>query len=75
VKQARRDLAHVNASLRLFVVEDQRLQFPAYVDINRLFRRGEMYALCKKALEEAGEPLTIRELALLVFKAKGLEHR
>ena len=30
-----------------------------------------MFALCKAALQEAGKPLTSREIALAVIRAKG----
>ena len=36
---ARHDLAHVNATIRLFEVNGERTQFPVYIEINRLFER------------------------------------
>jgi hypothetical protein len=45
LKDARIDLAHVNATLRLFEVgSDPQLQFPAHVDIHRLFRKPPVRA-------------------------------
>jgi len=72
LKQAKRDLSHVNASLRLFKIEGERLEFPVHVDIHRLFKRGELATLCKEALAKEG-PLDTRELARRVVKAKGLD--
>lgn len=42
------------------------------LDTLRLFRRGELAAICKKALAEEG-PLDTRELAVRVIRAKGLD--
>lgn len=70
--QARADLAHVNATLRMFESPDARTEFPVYVDTLRLFKRGEIVTICKKALAEEG-PLDTRELALRVIRAKGLD--
>lgn len=36
-----------------------------------LHNAGEMFGLCKAAFEEAGKPLTTREIALAVIRAKG----
>jgi len=47
-KLARKDLAHVNASIRLFEVGDEPQQFPAYIDIHRLFKRGEIWSYAKR---------------------------
>ncbi len=72
IKAARRDLSHINAAIRLFEVGDTPNQFPVYVDLHRVFKRGEIMALCKEALKEHG-PMTTRELALHVIKAKQLD--
>lgn len=70
--QARRDLSHVNATLRLFKVNGTASEFPVYMDLHRLFRRGEVVTLCKSFIAEEG-PLDTRELALRVVRAKGLD--
>ena len=72
IAQARRDLAHVNATLRMFDAPEGRTQFPVYVDTLRLFKRGEIVAICKKALDAEG-PLDTRELAIRVIRAKVLD--
>jgi hypothetical protein len=72
IEKAKRDLAHVNATLRLFESPAERTQFPVYVDTLRLFKRGEIVTLCKAALAQEG-PLDTRELALRVVRAKGLD--
>ncbi len=56
----------------MFESPEARTEFPVYVDTLRLFRRGEIVSLCKKALTEEG-PLDTRELALRVMRAKGFD--
>src|SRR3954452_4876767 len=74
--EARRDLAHVNAVIRLYEVgPDPQLPFPAHVSLNRLFRHGEMFALCKATLQATGEPMTTRELAMSVIRAEGWDEQ
>ena len=72
VEAAERDLSAINAALRLFELEGERSAFPAYVDVTRLFKRGEIVKLCLGALAQEG-PLDTRELALRVVRAKGLD--
>jgi hypothetical protein len=69
---ARRDLAHVSATIRLFEVGDRPLEFPVYMDIGRLFRPREIGKLCHAALA-LESPLDTRELALRVMRAKGMD--
>ncbi len=69
--QARRDLAHVNATLALFASDDPG-EVRAYSDTSRLFRHGEMVKLCKAALASHG-PQDTRELARRVAEAKGMD--
>lgn len=71
IELARIDLASVNATLRLFE-QDADPESRVYLDTLRLFRRGEIVTICKKALEREGE-LDTRELALRVVNAKKLD--
>ena len=71
LNQAQADLAHINATLRLFAATGDPEDFPAYIDLTRVFRRGETTALCLAALAKEG-PLDTRELTLRVMKAKRL---
>jgi hypothetical protein len=71
IKEAQADLAHVTASLRLFELSGDPSEFPAYIDLNRILRRGEVMALCMAALRAEG-PLDTRELTSRVMAAKGL---
>jgi hypothetical protein len=41
LREAQADLAHVIAGLRLFEIDSNADDFPADVDLNRVFRRGE----------------------------------
>jgi len=72
IEAAKLDLAHVNATLRIFESPEGRTEFPVYVDTLRLFRRGEIATLCKRARAKEG-PLTTRELAIRVIREKGLD--
>jgi hypothetical protein len=74
IEAARRDLAHVNATLAMFEAPEGRTQFPVYMDTLRLFKRGEIVTLCKAALAKDG-PQDTRQLALHVIKAKGLDSK
>jgi hypothetical protein len=71
IAQAQSDLAHINAAISIFEASGDPKGFPAYVDIHRLFKRGEPIALCKQALAQG--PMTTRQLALYVMKSKGLD--
>jgi hypothetical protein len=72
LRDAQRNLAHVNAALRLFEASGDPAEFPPYVDLNRVFRRGETTALCMAALTADG-PLDTRQLTQRVMRAKGLD--
>lgn len=73
---AERDLSSVTAVLALYDLSPTtQTRFPAYAHLNRLFAYGEMFRLCKVALEEARRPLTTRELALSVIRAKRWDER
>ena len=68
--EARRDLQHVTATIQLFEAAATPTGVKVYQDIHRLFRRGELVAICKTALAERGS-LDTRELAQAVMDAKG----
>lgn len=68
--QARADLAHLSAAIAIFESKSGDITLPAYADIQRLFRYGEAFKLCTAAL--ASGPMTTKELAVYVAKAKGL---
>lgn len=70
IEDAKRDLSAINATIRIFEVNGEPREFPAYVEIHRLFKRGEMTATCKSALAQEG-PLDTRELALRVTEPRG----
>jgi hypothetical protein len=72
LEQARADLAHVMAAIRIFEASGNPKDIPKYIDIHRLFRRGETWALCKAALASNGS-MTTKELALELMKAKIIE--
>lgn len=72
LREARADLAAVLSTLRLFEVTGDPADLTPYMDLNRLFRRGETTELCLAALQEEGE-LDTRELTARVMAAKGLD--
>ena len=69
--QARAVLAHLWAAIWIFESKSGDMTLPAYADIQRLFRYGEAFKLCTAAL--ASGPMTTKELAVYVAKAKGLD--
>ena len=71
IKQAGADLAHVTACIKIFEASGDTQDMPKYVDVYRLFKRGEPMAVCKEAL--ASGPKSTRELALAVMEFKGLD--
>ncbi len=73
IAQARSDLAHIGAVMRLFEASDKPQDLARYVDSYRLFKRGEPWAICAAAL--ANGPLSTKELALELMKAKGMDLR
>ena len=71
IAQARSDLSHVTAVLRLFEASGRGQDLARYVDSYRLFKRGEPWAICAAAL--ASGPLSTKELALELMKAKDMD--
>jgi hypothetical protein len=71
IKQARADLAHVTACIKIFEASGDAQEMPKYVDVYRLFKRGEQMAVCKETL--ASGPKSTRELALAVMASKCLD--
>ena len=72
LREAQIDLAHVNATLRLFAATGEPAEFPPYIDLNRVFRRGETTKFCLATLAVEG-PLDTRQLTQRLMKAKGLD--
>jgi hypothetical protein len=73
IEAARRDLAHVNATLQLFQRDGVANAYPSKMSIIRVFRRGEIFALSRAALAQAPTGMDTRELALAVLRAKGMD--
>jgi hypothetical protein len=71
LEQARADLAHVTAAIRIFEASDNAKDMARYVDTHRLFKRGESWVLCQQALADG--PRTTKELAQHAMKAKSLD--
>jgi len=69
LEQARSDLSHVNATIRLFEVPQEGEAFPALMNLDRLFKRREVGDLCHEALQ-AG-PQSTRDLAAYIIRKRG----
>jgi hypothetical protein len=50
--QARADLAHMDAAIAIFATSDDGKPVTPYVDIHRLFKRGELGAISRDALRD-----------------------
>jgi hypothetical protein len=71
IAQARADMAHVAAAIRIFEASDRPKDLAQYVDHYRLFKRGEPWAICAAALTKG--PLSTKDLAMALMKAKGMD--
>ena len=69
--QAKADLAHMDAAIAIFSTSDDGKPVTPYVDIHRLFKRGEMATISRDALKDG--PRNTRELAQAIMAAKGLD--
>jgi len=70
-RQARADLAHITAAIRIFEASGDPKEMSRYVDTYRMFKRGEPIDLCKELL--ASGPKSTCEMALYLMAAKGLD--
>jgi hypothetical protein len=71
IDAGRMDLAAVDRVIRLFDPAG-RDETAIYFELGRLWKPGEILAVCREALEQEGL-LDTRQLALLVARAKGLD--
>lgn len=69
--QARADLEHINATIAIFEASGNTNTLASYVDLQRLFKSGELAAMCKAALADG--PKDTREIAAYTVEAKGLD--
>lgn len=72
LEQAKADLAHVLGAIRLFDADGNTKDIPAYMDLHRVFKRGETWAICREALAEKG-PMTTVELTRELMKQRKLD--
>lgn len=72
LEQARHDLAHVNATIRLFEIGGEHQQFPAYVRLSTIFKRGELFRFCQEAIGASPDGTAdTRQIAAHIIAAKG----
>src|ERR1700730_17839724 len=50
-----------------------KMPYPSRMSIVRVFKRGEIFAICKVALAQAPAGMDTRELALAVLRAKEMD--
>lgn len=70
IEKLRQSIVAINGTLAIFSTTGE---VRTGVSLNRLFKRGELFAVCKAAIAEAGKPLDTRELARACAVAKGLD--
>lgn len=70
IAEAKHDLAHINATIRLFT--DTEHQRARYIVSHGFFKKGEIADICVRHLEVDGE-LTTRELAERVMVERKLD--
>lgn len=70
IAQAKHDLAHVNATMELFVAPER--QRARYMVSHGFFKKGEVADICVRHLDVDGE-MTTRELAERVMVERGLD--
>jgi hypothetical protein len=72
----RGDLAHVDATLRLFApgiaVDGIKPKLPA-VPRSQYFDQGELSERCRVALRDAAEPVNVEDIARAAMVAKGID--
>lgn len=70
---AQHDLMHVNSAMRLFQINGMEPgEVTPYVDMKRVFKRGETTKFCFDALKEHG-PMDTRQLTRLMMEHKGFD--
>jgi hypothetical protein len=72
IKKLQFDLVHINSTLALFQTDEAGAEVRMPIMTARLFRYGEMFAMCKEALGKAPNGLDTRELAEVIMSAKGM---
>ena len=74
IEQARADLAHILAVIRVFESTEDPTGMPRYADLHRVFKRTQQIELCRQALAKKG-PQTTAQLAAYIMEARGLDAR
>lgn len=71
IAEAKSDLIHLAATMRLFDPAACDRPATVYHCATKALRRTEMFALCRAAMEASEEPLDTRQLARHVVEAEG----
>ncbi len=78
IAEARADLLHVSAVIRIFdpKASDDK-PAPGYLNTTKIMPRSKVFEACRDALRASAEPLDTRELARHIIRAEGwdIEHR
>jgi hypothetical protein len=67
------DIEAIDATIAILEGSGNPKKLAAHVDVYRLFRTGELIALCKIALQ--GGPMTLIEMITYVMRSKGMDTR
>ena len=71
IAEARHDLIHLAATLRLFDPDADDKPATVYHGATKALNRSAMLALCRAALEASPDPLCTRQLARHIVQAEG----
>ena len=71
LEQARQELAVMTAALTIFARDGGRITDTRPATVRNLFKRGEVITICRKALANAPEGLTTRDLGIACLVARG----
>ena len=73
IVRVRADIEAIDATIAILEASGDPKKLAAHVDVYRLFRAGELIALCKTALQDG--PMTLIEMITYVIRSKGMDTR
>lgn len=70
--EARADLVHVHVVIQMFEAGPQEgRRFPNYVNLSRVFAKGELFDLATAAMAANGGSMNSREIGATIIREKG----
>jgi hypothetical protein len=73
IARVRADIEAIDATISVLEGSGDPKKLAAHVDVYRLFRTGELIALCKTALQDG--PMTLIEMITYIMRSKGMDTR